>query len=268
VIPKVLLCRWLVNGAWPENHLSGLKRQAETRAQLGILPCGESSGLVGASPFSCCVSAVGSCAGLSTCGRAQAKAWGGSRSPHRLGVLQGRATYSRAAPELTSPSVGRGVPAEPSLSSRLCRWGESSSMSRPGAHASVGGVSVFASRPPAQISVGGATSVLASRAVGWSRGSGLGSAGTPRPTIGPNAVDAQVGRIVLDEPSRSSRLCRWGERTREPTPSPDLRRWGNERTREPRWRLESGFWSRLGRDASPYHRAKRRRRAGRANRPR
>jgi ligand-binding sensor domain-containing protein/signal transduction histidine kinase len=63
----------------------------------------------------------------------------------------------------------------------------------------------------------GGASVIASRAAGWRRESGVGSAGTPRPTFGPTAVDRQVGRLVLDEPSLSSRLRRWGERTREPS---------------------------------------------------
>jgi hypothetical protein len=85
-------------------------------------------------------------------------------------------------------------------------------------------------------------SVLASRGVGWSRESGAGSAGTPRPTIGPTAFDGQAGRIGLDGPSLTSGPRWWGERTREPSPSSRLRlcRWGKRRweRRHPcrRWR--------------------------------
>jgi hypothetical protein len=99
-----------------------------------------------------------------------------------------------------------------------------------------------------------------SHAAGW-RGPEhrilLGSAGTPRPTFRRGSIGTSsptlehgVGRIVLDEPSLSSDLCRWGERTREPS-----------LTSGPRWwsvlasRAAGGVWStepaRQGRRALP-----------------
>jgi hypothetical protein len=151
-----------------------------------------------------------------------------------------------------SHQVGRIVLDEPSLRSDLCRW--SVLASRPWAHASVGGASACLPKPlyvrartrlpgSRQAQTGRRRQVLASRAGGWSRESGVGSAGTPRPTMGQAAVDGQVGRIVLDAPSPSSRLCRWGERTREPSPSSDLRRWGVLASRAGGWSRESGVGS-------------------------